>query len=193
MMARTNVRVDKTSTWTVEAKCLEHVSRWTFEDRGEARWFAEIARGWYCARCPTCATRDATNLTLRQFDVIVSCGWSDCDFAKRIPKPHDIAVRGSERTASARQARAEPFGFTAGGAPSGPCIGCHADSEFSILLACIGNYRPKYYIPNQFVRKSHKVHDDVVKAVPFCLACIGAVQHNLQDTIARLQHDGAPG
>ena len=186
-MARATVSVDKTSAWRVEARRLEHVSHWTFDDRGEARWFAAIARRWYCARCPTCATGDATTLTLRHCDVIVACGCGECGFARRIAKPRDLASGGAQDAAGTPRARAEPFGFTAGADPDGPCIACHARSEAILVLACVGDAPVKYYIPNQVVRRTHPGLDDVVRAVPFCMACLPAVQKSLQDTIARLQ------
>ena len=188
-MARATVSVDKTSAWSVEARRLEHVSHWTFDDKGEARWFAGVARRWYCASCPTCATADATTLELRHCDVIVSCGCNGCDFARRVARPRDMATRGAQRSAGTPRARAEPFAFTAGADPHGPCICCDAHAEFTILLACIGDCPVRYYIPNQVVRRAHTGLDDVVRAVPLCVACLQAVQHNLQDTLARLRRE----
>ena len=81
--------------------------------------------------------------------------------------------------------------------PLEPCTCCQRHSDFSILLACISERgeRPRYFIPNQVVRRSRTVGDRVLKAVPFCSSCLTAIQDNLQATIARLQDDrtgGAP-
>ena len=79
--------------------------------------------------------------------------------------------------------------------PLEPCTCCERHSDFSILLACISERgeRPKYYIPNQVVRRSHQVPDSVLKAVPFCSSCLTAIQENLRDTIAGLQRDRTGG
>jgi Zn ribbon nucleic-acid-binding protein len=60
---------------------------WTFDDKEVAEWFRDIAQEYYMARCPTCLTKDVLNLQVTVDvlpEVMVSCGYYDCEFAKRI-------------------------------------------------------------------------------------------------------------
>ena len=87
-MAATTVNIRREHVWIVEAKCSDYHARWQFGDEESAQWFHNVANDWYCARCPTCGVKDIVNVALDTSDsvmeVIVSCGWHDCDFAKKI-------------------------------------------------------------------------------------------------------------
>ena len=86
-MARTTTNLLEKSVWVVEAECLDERASWTFKDKEVAEWFCDIAQTHYMARCPSCGVKDVLNLQVSVGileEVLVSCGYHDCDFAKRI-------------------------------------------------------------------------------------------------------------
>ena len=75
------------SIWVVEAECSGDKESWAFADKEVAEWFRDTAQTYFMARCPTCGVKDVLNVHLSGgilTEVIVSCGYHDCDFAKRI-------------------------------------------------------------------------------------------------------------
>ena len=86
-MARTKTSISEKSVWVVEAECSGDKASWTFDDKDVAEWLREVAQEFYMARCPTCGVKDVLNLQVSMEifeEVMVSCGYHDCDFAKRI-------------------------------------------------------------------------------------------------------------
>ena len=86
-MAQTKTSISEKSVWVVEAECSGDKASWTFDDKELAEWFRDTAQAFYMARCPTCGVKDVLNLEVSVdivAKIIVSCGWHDCDFAKRI-------------------------------------------------------------------------------------------------------------
>lgn len=86
-MAQTKTSMSEKTVWVVEAECSGEKASWTFEDKEVAEWFRDTAQTFYMARCPTCGVKDVLNLQVRVDileEVVVSCGYDDCDFAKRI-------------------------------------------------------------------------------------------------------------
>ena len=86
-MAQTKTDISEKSVWVVEAECSGDKASWTFDDKEVAEWFRDIAQAFYMARCPTCGVKDILNLQVSEGileEVMVSCGYHDCDFAKRI-------------------------------------------------------------------------------------------------------------
>ncbi|MCY4460623.1 MAG: hypothetical protein OXC26_09570 [Albidovulum sp.] len=86
-MAHTKTGMSEKSVWVVAAECSGDKTSWTFDDKEVAEWFHDTAQAFYMARCPTCGKKDILNLEVSVdivAEVIVSCGWNDCDFAKRI-------------------------------------------------------------------------------------------------------------
>ena len=86
-MAQTKTNVSEKSVWVVEAECSGDKASWTFDDKDVAEWFRETAQTFYMARCPTCGAKDVLNLQVSMGvfeEVLVSCGYHDCDFVKRI-------------------------------------------------------------------------------------------------------------
>lgn len=86
-MAQIKTDISKKSVWVVEAECSGDKASWTFDDKDVAEWFRDIAQDSYRARCPTCGAKDILNLQVSVGileEVIVSCGYYDCEFAKRI-------------------------------------------------------------------------------------------------------------
>ena len=86
-MAQTKTSMSEKLMWFVEAECSGEKASWTFEDEEVAEWFRDTAQAHYMGRCPSCGVKDVLNLQVSVGileEVIVSCGWADCDFAKRI-------------------------------------------------------------------------------------------------------------
>ena len=86
-MAQTKTSISEKSMWVVEAECSGDKASWMFDDKDVAGWFRDTAQTFYMARCPTCGVKDVLNLQVSVEvleEVIVSCGYYDCDFAKRI-------------------------------------------------------------------------------------------------------------
>lgn len=86
-MAQTRTDVSKKSVWVVNAECSATKASWTFDDKEVAQWFRDIAEKFYMARCPSCGVKDVLNLQVSVGgleEVIVSCGYDVCDFAKRM-------------------------------------------------------------------------------------------------------------
>ncbi len=88
-MGQTKTSMSEKSVWVVEAQCSGDKASWAFKDKEVAEWFRDIAQAHYLARCPSCGVKDILNLRVsedmfEQVQVIVSCGYDDCDFAKRI-------------------------------------------------------------------------------------------------------------
>jgi Zn ribbon nucleic-acid-binding protein len=86
-MAQTKTSISEKPVWIVEAECSGDKASWTFEDKDVAEWFRDTAQAHYMARCPSCGVKDVLNLQVSVDileEVIVSCGYSDCNFAKRI-------------------------------------------------------------------------------------------------------------
>lgn len=87
VMAQTKTSISEKSIWVVEAECSTEKASWAFEDKEVAEWFRDTAQAHYMARCPSCGLKDVLNLQVsmdNSGEVIVSCGYYDCDFAKRI-------------------------------------------------------------------------------------------------------------
>lgn len=86
-MSQTKTSMSEKSVWVVEAECSGEKASWTFEDKEVAEWFRDTAQAHYMARCPSCGVKDVLNLQVSVDvldEVIVSCGYDACDFAKRI-------------------------------------------------------------------------------------------------------------
>ena len=88
-MGATWVAIREKTIWVVEADRSDkrESASWRFDDEEVAEWFRKIASQYYMARCPTCETKDILGVELSVDlipEVIVSCGFDDCEFAKRI-------------------------------------------------------------------------------------------------------------
>jgi len=86
-MGRTLATLSEKSVWVVEAECAGDKATWTFDEREVAEWCRDKAQAYYMARCPSCGAKDALNMGVNRgtlVEVIVSCAYPECDFAKRI-------------------------------------------------------------------------------------------------------------
>ena len=71
---------------------MDAKASWQFDEREVAEWFRDVAAKYYYARCPSCEQKDMLGLQVSVgilTEVIVSCGFFDCDFAKRIVRSAD--------------------------------------------------------------------------------------------------------
>ena len=88
IMAATRTQIREKSVWVVQAECSGETQSWTFDDKEVAEWFCDVAAEYYMARCPNCEIKDILGMDVTEdipsAVVIVSCGFHDCDFAKRI-------------------------------------------------------------------------------------------------------------
>ena len=88
-MASVSVEIKSRPIWTVEAKCLDELGSWSFNDKEDAEWFREIVQEYWNARCPKCGVKNILGLDVNGdrssgWVVLVSCGFHTCSFAKRI-------------------------------------------------------------------------------------------------------------
>ena len=88
-MAGVSVEIKSRSILVVEAKCLDESGSWSFDDKEDAEWFREIVQEYWNARCPKCGVKNILGLDVHGdqpsgWEVLVSCGYHTCSFAKRI-------------------------------------------------------------------------------------------------------------
>ena len=88
-MGATWAAVREKTIWIVDADRSDksECASWRFDDKEVAEWFQEIVSEYYLARCPTCGMKDMLGVEVgaEEFAVaFVSCGFFDCDFAKRV-------------------------------------------------------------------------------------------------------------